>query len=171
MGVVKKAQTVIEGVTYTTETFPASEAFDLYAEVSAVIPEEVMTLIMLPVSQAVQKKRKGELEDGENIDAAINVSMQDLVVTLETPGIMAKIIKTVLQEAADVPGGISRLMKKVLRRTHGQPLRVAGFEGAGSVVTHFDTHFGADVAGMKEALAVCVWVLRLNLGAASSDVS
>ena len=166
MGVVKQASTVINGVTYTTETFPASEAFDLYAEVSNVIPEEVMTLIMLPVSQAVQKKRKGEIE---NIDDAINVSMSDLITTLETPGILAKITKTVMREAADVPGGLASMMKRILKKTHGQPLNVAGFEGAGSVVQHFDTHFGSDLAGMRDAVAVCVWVLRLNLGGASSD--
>lgn len=172
MGAVRKESTIIGGITYTTETFPASQAFDLYADVSNVIPAKVLQLIMLPVSNAVKRKRAGEATD-EELQTAIGASMTDLLAMLETPGVLATIFKTIMREASDIPGGLSSMMKRVLAKTTASPIRIAGFEGQGGkpgdLVTHFDTHFGGNLDGMKEALEVCIWVLRLNLGGASSE--
>ena len=171
MGVVRTESTEIDGITYTTKTFAFSDAANLYAELSNVIPQEVISLIIIPVSGAIEKQRKGKLKDGDSVDLAINVSMQDLATTLESPQILARIIKTVMREASDIPGGISSLMKTILRQTTANPIRIGDFEGAGGkmgdLVTHIDTHFGGDIDSIQEAVKVCVWVLRLNLGKAS----
>lgn len=177
MGTVRTESTEIEGITYTTETFVASEAFDLYAELSTVIPEEVMKLIMLPVSQTIRKKRLGELKDDDpDIDSKIGVALEDLIVTLETPGILAKIMSTVMRQAADHPGGLSSLMKRVLRQTKAKPIRLAPAGGGhkemkggeGNVAQMFDSHFDSGLMGMKEAITVCIWVVRQSLGKPSS---
>lgn len=171
MGVVRNETFIHNNITYQCKTFPASEAYNLYADIGSVVPEKVLKLIMLPVSGLIEQKRKGKLEQGESIDKAIGVNMEGMVAMLETPGVIATIGKEIFREAADYPGGIAALMKKVLRQTTATPLRT-GLKGGGDQIgdlqTNFDMHFDTSITGLFEALRICVWVVRVNLGGASS---
>lgn len=173
MGVTTRpVSTVIDGVTYTTHRFDAFRAFNLYAEVGAAIPEEVMAFLMLPVSRAFEVARsEGQSATDAVADSSLAV-VADMLVALEDPEILGKLSKTFLRDAASIPGGIAALMQRVLAQTTASPIRIAeGMQGEsdGPIAQHFATHFGSDLMGMKSALHVCAWVLRVNLGKPSSD--
>ena len=191
MGITRKESTTIGGVVYTTETYTWSEGADIYAQLAAALPDKILALIMLPVSESLKKKRKARAEapppgDGEEadespeaLDASIGASILDLVHTLETPGVLAKVIGETMKSAADIPGGIADFIKGVLFKTSANPIRIAPAGGGhkemvggeGMLVPHIDNHFSGGMNGMRESLAVAVWVLRTNFVEPSSGGS
>ncbi len=178
MGVIRKETKEIGGVVYTTETYTWSEGVDIYAQVGSALPDAVLSLIMLPLSSALEKQRKrasvsGEAgEDGEalDVDPGIAGSIQDLLIMIESPNIMAKVAGEVMRASADIPGGLAALMKRVLFKTTANPIQLAsagdGHQamkgGEANLAAHIDTHFSGGHRGIMDSIGVCVWVLREN---------
>lgn len=165
-------RTEIKNTTYATTKYTATYAHDLAPVVAAVLGTKLMTLIMVPVSKGLESMRAPSDEGDGDIETALAVAVAEVLVSLEEPEVMATLAVELAERARLHSGGLSRWLKMILVNTTADPIRILG-DGAQatrgnpqSVVTHYDTHFGAGFRGLYEALSVALWVLRINLGEA-----
>ena len=134
MAVITEHSKVINEITYTTSTFPATQALNVAQHMLGVVPDNVAELLL-------------------------GAEAPDLNKVLDDPGLMFEIARKLAASAP--PNDLSVLAKELLARTTAKPLRIGDAEADGSVVEHFDTHFTGRLSHM---LNVCIWVARVGFG-------
>lgn len=134
MAVVAEHRTTIDGVTYTTRTFPATEGLDLIQRLVRLLGPDAMRLVL-------------ELEDHE------------AGAVLGEAAVVAAMVSGAASRAE--PGEFASMAKAVLKYTHADQVTIGDAVVAGSVATHFDTHFAARYQHLME---VCIWAARASFG-------
>jgi len=134
MAAVTEHSTTIDGVTYRTRTYPATEAIDLLQRLARIVGEKVLALVM-------------QVEDAEASLLAREAA------------VMVAIVSGAAERAA--PGEFSQLAKSLLHHTTSDQVRIGETQVPGSVVDHFDTHFSGRY---RHLLEVCIWAARLGFG-------
>ncbi len=132
MGVVAEHSTVIDGITYTTVTFPATEGLDLMQRFAALVGPDVAALVL-----------------GVDDDEAQAV--------LGVPEVAVAIVTKAAERGA--PGDFSSMAKALLVHTTADKVAIGSAEVAGGVAKHFDGHFAGRYLHLLE---VCIWVARVS---------
>ena len=132
MGIVSDKQTVIDGKAYATQTFPASEGLLLLPRIIGLFGENILSLFV-----AVDDEKKAAK-------------------LLENPKILAALLIEMAAKAEDSPDGWM-VLKDILKYTTCETCKVGAVESAGSVFTHFNTHFAGDYMHL---LKVCFWAAQ-----------
>lgn len=128
MAVVSDITTTIDGIEYTTTTFPASEGLRLLPKIISLFGERALALF-----------------------AGVNDAQADKL--LERPEVLGALLTEMAQQATDSDEGWL-VLKELLKYTKSNKCRVGATEAPGSVYTHFDTHFAARYPHL---LQVAMW--------------
>lgn len=134
MGVVAEHTQVIDGITYTTRTFPATQGLELIRQLARLVSDEIVTLIL-------------------------GVDDKDVAGLLSDSGVLFQIVRGAARDAE--PGAFGDMAKAILGRTTADKVRIGEAEVDASVHQHFDTHFAGRYMHLLE---VCMWVLRVGFG-------
>lgn len=134
MSVVGEQSQSIDGISYTTRTFPASEG-----------------LVLLPRLINLIGEKAGALFFG--------ASSAELASLTEDPQIVAALLAGIAKNAAEDKHGGWLIAKDLVRYTKADKIRIGDNDVPGSVYDHFDSHF----AGRYDHLLnVCMWVAQAS---------
>lgn len=139
MAVVTEQSKEIDGTTYTTKIFPATEGLDLIQWLTKVLGASLLELVL-------------RLEDDEAADLLANLAggaVDNEIITA-----MAATVVKVAERAE--PGDISSLFKATLARTKFVP---AEGQPAAPVESYFDEHFAGRYMHLVN---VFIWVVRVS---------
>lgn len=134
MGIVQNHTTTIDGITYTTRTFPASEGLVLIGQIVTVLGQRALDLLM-----AHNDKSTSEI--------------------LADPKILGALAITAAQGSEKLPGGLPGFCRDLLKYTEADRVQIGEAQGKGNLVTHFDTHFAGRY---KHLMDVCIFVMRVG---------
>jgi len=151
MGVVKEHSTVIDGITYTTKTFPATPGLDLIQRLSAMVGPDLATVIFASDDDGtggILDLLKSVAEPGDEEDGSA---------MLQAMALAAAAIGKAAERAQ--PGEFAAFAKALLSRTTADKVTIGDAEGPGIVATHFDDHFAGRYLHLLE---VCIWVARVG---------
>ncbi len=139
MGIVREHTKVIDEVTYTTRTFPASEGLVIYPKLLALFGEEGIAFFLEMASGGI---------GGEDVAEQIFD---------EAP----KVAKMVASIATNGGAGGFLIIKSLFTNTKADKLVLGDTVAPGSVDQHFDEHFSANYAHLAK---VAFWVAKVNFG-------
>ena len=132
---------IIEGVSYTTTTLPATRGLLILPRLIALFGEPILKLIFT-TSQ--------ELGEGDDAGEAMGELLQD-------PKVMATILHGMAANAAEDNGLL--VIKDLMMSTEADKARMGEAEVQGNVHQHFDTHFAARYTHLAQ---VAMWVASCN---------
>lgn len=132
-GIVTEQSKEIDGVTYTTKTYPAIEGLELIRRLTELVSEEVLNLVI-------------RSEDGE------------LEALLADPAVLTAIVRNTMGRLG--PGELGALCKDLVRHCTADKVAIGeAYALNKSVHEHFDTHFAGRY---QHLLDVCVWCARVG---------
>jgi len=134
MSLVKTHTTEIGGVTYTTETLPASQGIVIFPKLLALLGERLAALLFAT---------QGDPE-----------AIQGL---LANPKVMGQVLVSITERAAETDGLL--VLKEMLTTTTADKVRVGDTEVPASVYDYFDAHFQHRYVDLFQ---VAFWVCRIN---------
>lgn len=170
MGVVSSKSIEVDGVHYTTSTFPAGEGIDLLHRFCRLIDENEVAAAFLgtedgPGLLAELDKLAALLPDEDGEDTQ-EVTAEELGEYLSAASGVARMVFGCARRAE--LGEVSAFMRALLMRTETDELKVGdlapsdgGPRGKGNVGEHFDSHFQGRFLHL---LKVVWWVARLSFG-------
>lgn len=126
---------LIDGITYTTRTLPATTGLVILPKLIALFGEPVLKIMFST--------------DGEERGAL-----------LSDPKIMAAVLHAMASNAADTDGLL--VIKDLFRATSADKVKIGTTEVDDSVYTHFDTHFAGRYMHLA---TVSMWVASCNFAA------
>lgn len=136
MGVVAEHTTEIDGITYTTQTFPAAQGLKIAHR----------------LARLIDANRVG--------DALLGVEVNDLESIFASAGMILDLVIGAAH-AVDADEFVSTI-HAILMYVKADKIKVGDATAANaSVVTHFDTHFAGRYQHM---LGVVVWAARVGFG-------
>lgn len=148
MGMVRDITETIDGVTYTTKLFPASEGLELGRRLARLVSQDTIAMALLSAPE------EGEVtEDDDDNGRSIGSLMSD-------PTLIASLILGAAQSAD--AGEWASLCLDVLKQTTADKVRIGDAEVPGSVHKNFDSHFAGRYSHLFE---VVVWAIRVGFGA------
>jgi len=153
MGVVKKHSTSIDGIAYTTETFPATQGLDLVQRLAAMVGPDLATLIFTSDDDGTG----GIWELFKSMAVESGAESDDGEVMLQAMALAAAAIGKAAERAQ--PGEFASFAKALLARTTADKVTLGDTEAPGLVATHFDDHFAGRYFHLLE---VCIWVARVG---------
>ena len=112
MGTIKTHTTTIDGIQYTTKTFPAAEGLQLLPRLISLLGEQVLSLFI--------------------------AGRHDIEHLAETPEVLAAMLARIADNAKD--GGLL-VFRDLLRYTEADKVSIGDTQVPGSVFEHFDEHF------------------------------
>jgi len=152
MGIVKKQSTVIDGITYTTETLPAISGLVVIPRLVALFGREVLALLF------------GLMGDAGVDEDAIEALIAD-------PKVLAAIVANVATNiaTAQTKEDPTTVLRDVLRTTRADKVDIGATSPVeGSVYEWFDSHFSARYAHLMKVVG---WVARVNFFGPSLEKS
>ena len=140
MGIVREETREIDGITYTTRVFPASEALELAARLARMV-------------------------DSQSWAAMLEVEVDELGGALSNPVLM---LDGIISAAAKVePAEFPALARALLKRTTADRVQIGASEVAGADLGKaFDEHFAGRLGHLFEVL---VWVAQVGFAGPSSE--
>lgn len=132
MGIVKEHREEIDGITYTTKTFPASDGLEILIGGGRFINETVLGALV-----AAEDEELGSI--------------------MTNPKFLISLFVGIAKASA--PGEFSAWVQSLLEHTKADKCRMGGEEKNGSVYTHFDEHFAGRYMHL---LSVATWVFRVG---------
>lgn len=142
MGLITTHSTTIDGVNYTTSTYPAMLGLELMGRMSRCVSASHLKLLV-----------------HEDMDGSLSV--EQLTSLLSDPATIAQIGLHVIQRAAEL--GDMKLARDLLAFTESPDgIQIGAAKAKGSVHEHFDDHFAGRYGHM---LKVCIWAARVGFGA------
>ncbi len=134
--------TVIDGVSYETTNLPASEGLVILPKLIAIFGESLIGLLLTAA------------DDDESKTA------ETLQALLSNPKVLAAMIDTIAQRAAEDDALL--VVRRLMKTTTADKVRIGDAEVPGPVHTHFDGHFAGRY---KHLFEVAFWVAKANFAA------
>jgi hypothetical protein len=128
----KNHSTVIDGITYTTTTLPASEGLKIMPKLVALLGDSLVGLIF-----ATDEAERDKL--------------------LEDPKVLGLLITSIARTAAEDNGLL--VLKDLLQATTCKAIQIGDAVAEGALATYFDDHFAGRY---KHLVEVAMWVGRVN---------
>jgi len=134
MGVVKTHTTVIDGKSYSCQTFPATEGLIILPKLLAMLGEEVANLVFAT--------------NDEQLDGL-----------MDSPKVLAAMMVKISEKAAENDGLL--VLKDLLKYTSCEQVKVGDAEIPQSVYDRFDSHFAGEYLHLFKVVG---WVARASFG-------
>lgn len=125
---------VIDDITYTTKTFPATEALVLLPSLITLVGDQLIAIMMSADSDEALEK------------------------LLANPEVISAAVTSIARNASKVDGGWL-LLRDLLRHTKADKVRIGENTVEGSVHEHFNSHF---TGRYMHLINVCIWVAQVS---------
>lgn len=147
-GVTETHTTVLEGLTYTAHTLPATRALNLLPKLALVLGAEGLELFMRLEAQASEA---GTPEERSDLRRAL----------MGSPEVVAPLFAYACANA-DAAGGFSAVAREILQTTTCTGIKIGSNAIEAKVCDHFDDHFKGR---LMHLFHVCVWAAQASFDA------